>query len=70
MTKKHFNAIAKNFKDALESARAMLDDSQNLEFHRGQIQGIKESARLMAEICAENNANFDTRRFLTACGIE
>lgn len=69
MTKKHFNQIARNFKDALEEAVNQMENSENPEFHRGVVRGIKNSARMMAQICAENNQNFDTRKFLIACGI-
>lgn len=59
MSKKHFKKLA---------------EAIRLEFERaGCVQSTEATQRIahaIAEICADDNPNFDRSRFLAACGIE
>jgi hypothetical protein len=55
MTRKHFIAIAAQFK-------ILRDKSEDTD-------SVNDAARAIAHVCAESNSRFDMERFLHACGM-
>jgi hypothetical protein len=58
MTKKHFEMMARGFKEKL-------DTTKDLKIR----DGIKLSVTLFMTMAAEFNDKFDKSRFLKACGL-
>lgn len=71
MTRKHFEAIAAEFKkhiDFLDSHHAVaagFDDG----YYTGYRYAVEVLAEAQADYFATQNPNFDRNRFLAACGI-
>ena len=62
MSRKHFEALAREIRASYESAKA---DTHN-EAARA---AVAELAGRIARVCSDHNPNFNDRRFLVACGI-
>jgi hypothetical protein len=58
MSRKHFEALAKEIKSSLAAAT---DTAARM--------AVVELAGRIARVCSDHNPNFDDRRFLVACGI-
>lgn len=69
MTKKHFIAVAAAFKSQLDNVVAPGHPNHDFERAAGQRLGIIQCASAFAAVAAYDNPNFNTRRFLSACGI-
>lgn len=59
MSRKHYIAIASQIQE-------VITDPGNDE---NVIETVADLARGLARIMADDNSNFDTSRFLTACGV-
>ena len=60
MTRKDYELIAAATRDALHSARPWSEDKE---------EGIRLTARSIADALAADNPRFDRSRFLAACGV-
>jgi hypothetical protein len=63
MTRKHYEAIATIINDNL------CDVEPAAGFDEGYDAGVREVAHRLESYFAADNPNFDSVRFLTACGI-
>lgn len=62
MSKRHFEAVARVLRDALEHEQ--FADS------RAGARVAESIARELADVFADENPRFDRARFLRACGVE
>jgi hypothetical protein len=59
-SRRHYVAVA----DAIAGERAYLDEDGACQF------GVESVAEALAALFTEDNARFDRKRFLAACGIQ
>lgn len=71
MTKKHFEAIAALFSEAMEKAMEDMTDYSHKDtgYIIGRAAGIEAMAEEMADYFALINPNFNRDKFLDACGM-
>ena len=62
MSKKHFVAMAAEI-------RRMLAEMDRMGDSADRIDGARQMALGVSDVCARFNVNFDRDRFLTACGL-
>lgn len=72
MTRKHFEAIAEQFRaerEALERGEYDFPEGPTSPrtVYRLALDSIEQR---MANVCADHNPNFDRAKFLQACGLE
>jgi hypothetical protein len=68
MSKKHFEALAakiKNYRNEIRACGSVATDNEIAV----ALASVEHIARDLADVCADANPRFDTRLFLTACGI-
>lgn len=68
MSRKHFEAVAAAIRTQLDNAVAPGQATVS-QHTTGYCSGIEAAARAFAGVAVNDNPRFDTRRFLTACGI-
>lgn len=62
MSRKHFEALAREIRTSLEEAKK---DTHN----EAAAHAVACLAGRIARVCADHNPNFDDARFMKACGI-
>jgi hypothetical protein len=67
MSKKHFEALAAKINERVKTLRN--SDLASPAEKGTALAAIEIIVGDLAEVCADANPRFDTRRFLTACGI-
>lgn len=65
MTKKHFLAIAAEFKKSVEHARCTEIHENNV----APLNAVKMTIRGFINVAIADNPRFDVNRFLAACGL-
>lgn len=69
MSRKHYTAIAAAFKNQIAQIDAEYADEPTSPCGIAAIETVRRLAQDFARIAVNDNPNFDTRRFLAACGI-
>lgn len=69
MTRKHFEAVAASFRIQLDNVVAPGHPNFHEERAAGARAAIIGCAESFARVAANDNPRFDTRRFLSACGV-
>lgn len=75
MTRKHFEAVARNiaaeYADAMLTSEAAMNEGDHIKsaFQSGRAYAIGKMARDMADMFAAANPRFDRSRFLSACKV-
>jgi len=67
MSKKHFEALATKFNEKMTVLKTT--EYLNGDERAAALNATTSAAQLVADVCADANPRFDTRRFLAACGI-
>lgn len=65
MTRKHFEAVASAIRTQMDNAAGLYNE----DCREAATIVVIAIARDFARIAANDNPRFDTRRFLSACGI-
>ncbi len=69
MSRKHFIALAAEFRSQIESLRAASGNCMSPDRVEIAISATKDAIDCVSRVASEANPNFDRARFNAACGI-